>query len=782
MDEKSAMNVEFLRARLLSERIVSKTARQRAEMLSQRVIELEEQLRIVNIQRKKAEKAAEEVLSILETQGITCISGLTDSSTDQENHQLSDQEGNQRMISEDVKDDKFLTSSRMKRSELDDGLSCSDIDGSASDYNGLSWKSHGSTLDSKDKLKTKHNRHRQSSFIITVKSSQRRPGKSCRKIKRTDAGSASDNESQKPTHPDVHGNGVVAHPDDFDEKHECPLEISERKMDNFSVDSSFSFCPDGRNREGKDGGGKDDMERALEQQAQLIIQFQAMENAQKEWEEKFNETKMSILDNPEPDNQVIVVQNSNSSAEKSKLVGWIPHHEEEEKQSVKDISLTEDKNAGRCRNCEMADKKVASDKFSPGILSTLPPSPSKNGSNGHTNGSSNPMCESTSINVIKTVSKPFACLPQDGSDSAKKVRLGPNFTKSNTGSDVNLKVNPHDHGVPQYSSKEHRRHPSQADGLMEQQYDTMALNEANHATQLLTIPSQESHALVSSSKDLKGSIYEKSNAVLKRSSKMKFSQLTEKHTPVFDEKTPDKEMPEVKELPRQISRSASSSLGSVLQSLQQARISVRQELVKRPDSAQSTMTISSPANSPLKPNVSIDSSVLFRLPSDSFPQALSRPNIYGSGLRLTATHPDLGSTNTTVMTSDRYLNQSPSASYARPRSKISFRKDYGDQYAFSPYVDDVSGVQSRHVHANQYPAKFIESDSHVSTIKGYFDGRTSSSISALSAGGYPLYRPDLSTKRLSFHNEPAKTSSDLTISRKPYSNKYIYDRTAPSLT
>lgn len=37
MDENTAMNVEFLRARLLSERTVSKTAKQRAEMLSQRV-------------------------------------------------------------------------------------------------------------------------------------------------------------------------------------------------------------------------------------------------------------------------------------------------------------------------------------------------------------------------------------------------------------------------------------------------------------------------------------------------------------------------------------------------------------------------------------------------------------------------------------------------------------------------------------------------------------------------------------------------------------------------
>lgn len=143
----------------------------------------------MNIQRKKAEKAAEEVLSILETQGITCVSGSTNLSTDQENDQLTDQEGNQCVISEDVKDEKFLTSSRMDRSEVDDGLSCSDIDGSASDYNCLSWKSSSNSLNSQEKLKTKQNRHRQrSSFINSLKSSQRRPGKSCRKIKRPDVG------------------------------------------------------------------------------------------------------------------------------------------------------------------------------------------------------------------------------------------------------------------------------------------------------------------------------------------------------------------------------------------------------------------------------------------------------------------------------------------------------------------------------------------------------------------------------------------------------------------
>lgn len=808
MDEKTAMNVEFLRARLLSERNVSKTARQRAEMLSQRVIELEEQLRIVNIQRKKAEKAAEEVLSILETQGITCIPRLTDASTNQENNQLIDQKGNQCTISEDVKEDNFLASSGMDGSEVDDGLSCSAIDGSASDYNCLTWKSHGSSLDShsKEKLKTKQNRHRhRSSFIVTLKSSQRRPGKSCRKIKKSDIGSASDNEVQKATLLDAHGDGVVAHSGDFDEKRECPLEASKSKMDKFSVDSSSSFYPDGRNRESKVGGGKDDMDKALEQQAQLIIQFQAMENAQKEWEEKFNETKMKMLDNPETGNQVDVVENSNCSADNSKPVAWIPQHEEEEKISVKDISFTEDKSAARCRNCEMTEKKVASDKFSSGILSTSISIPSNDGSNGSINGLFNPMCESTTINVIETVSKSFTFPPQDRSDLASQVNLGSNFEKSSTGSATNLKVHSHDQGIiHQCSSKElytpdnkkflrgleipemrqeRPWHPSQSHSLIEEQYDIMALDEANHATQVFTISSQESPGLVASRQDLQGSIYKKPNTVNHRKSKVNFPEqgifhtsLTEKLKPFTGEKLSNKELSEVKELPRRISQSTSSSLGGVLQSLHRARISLRQELVKRSNADQSALTIASPTNPPIKPDVPIDSSVLFRLPSDSFPQALSGSNIYGSGLRLTTNRSDFGFTNSAVLAGKEYPNQSPGASYVQPGSNVSFNKDYGVQYPFSPYMNGMSRAQLRNAYVNNYPTtRFVESE----TVKEYFDRNSNSSISSASATDHHLYYPDLSSKQLSLHNEISKSSSDFR-SRKPYTERYNYGRTAPS--
>lgn len=42
-------------------------------------------------------------------------------------------------------------------------------------------------------------------------------------------------------------------------------------------------------------GGEGDMEKALEQQAQLIGQYEAMEKAQREWEEKFGENNNRTL-------------------------------------------------------------------------------------------------------------------------------------------------------------------------------------------------------------------------------------------------------------------------------------------------------------------------------------------------------------------------------------------------------------------------------------------------------------------------------------------------------
>ncbi|GMP22404.1 hypothetical protein CsSME_00000452 [Camellia sinensis var. sinensis] len=52
MGNSNTMTIDFLRARLLAERSVSSTARQRADELAKRVLELEEQLTTVSPEKE----------------------------------------------------------------------------------------------------------------------------------------------------------------------------------------------------------------------------------------------------------------------------------------------------------------------------------------------------------------------------------------------------------------------------------------------------------------------------------------------------------------------------------------------------------------------------------------------------------------------------------------------------------------------------------------------------------------------------------------------------------
>ncbi|GFS43028.1 hypothetical protein Acr_00g0083110 [Actinidia rufa] len=84
MEDTSGMTIEFLRAGLLSERSVLRTASQRADELAKRVVGLEEQLKSVSILRNKVEQATVDVLSILENHGINEFPEQFDSSSDRE--------------------------------------------------------------------------------------------------------------------------------------------------------------------------------------------------------------------------------------------------------------------------------------------------------------------------------------------------------------------------------------------------------------------------------------------------------------------------------------------------------------------------------------------------------------------------------------------------------------------------------------------------------------------------------------------------------------------------
>ncbi|KAK8953580.1 hypothetical protein KSP40_PGU007603 [Platanthera guangdongensis] len=489
-------------------------------------------------------------------------------------------------------------------------------------------------------------------------------------------GSASENELEKSPLPDD-GDEGVSHSDDFAENHECLVEASESKMNKVSVDSSI-VRSDNRNKESKDVYRKDDgMERALKQQAQFIIQFQAMENVQREWEEIINETKMSLLENPEPCNQVNKDENSIRSAENSNLVGWIPEQEEDEKLSIKDISLTEEKKTEKCINCGMASKRAAG--------------------------------ETIALCGIETVPKAFTLPPQERPDLTKKVHQGPIFEKPSDAPVGNVTVYPHERTL-RWLSKEYYIQDNNQNKLLEleHQYATMSVNEAEQGIRGFTVPSQENP----------GSIYEKPSNIIPINSttnppkqRIRHSSLKEQLTPITKAKISTRGM--LKE--RRPQQSSSSSLGSVLQSLQHARVSIRQELVKESSSAESTLAIPAPTNPPMKPtptrkslDLPIDSSSLFRLPSNSFSQVqLSGSNVYGSGLRLAATRPDLGFMASTVSADKVSSNQSSS----QPGFNASVGKDYPDRHPFHPYMDSMSRVQVRKEHANYYPTRFVESES-----------------------------------------------------------------------
>lgn len=82
MEDSDATTIESLRAKLLSERSASKFARQRVEELHKRVVELEEQLRVVTFQRRKAENAMVDVLISLEKNGFSYFSEEIHSGSD----------------------------------------------------------------------------------------------------------------------------------------------------------------------------------------------------------------------------------------------------------------------------------------------------------------------------------------------------------------------------------------------------------------------------------------------------------------------------------------------------------------------------------------------------------------------------------------------------------------------------------------------------------------------------------------------------------------------------
>ncbi|KAK8483636.1 hypothetical protein V6N13_062628 [Hibiscus sabdariffa] len=264
--EDSTMTIEFLRARLLSERSVSKSARQRADELARRVAELEEQLRIVSVQRRRAEKATADVLAILENNGVSDVSEEIDSSSDQEPPFESN------IDNASTKEEECSVSSKVRRKESEE-LSGSD-DFSSISGRSLSWKGRKNASHSPEKYKDKLVRRHNNFSCMGFSSPKHRQGKSCRQIRRRESRLVAEVPKSDDVKADPPVNGLVT-----------SLEVNTNQSES-----------------------EKDMEKALEHQAQLIDRYEAMERAQREWEEKFRENNSSTPDSCDPGNNSDVTE------------------------------------------------------------------------------------------------------------------------------------------------------------------------------------------------------------------------------------------------------------------------------------------------------------------------------------------------------------------------------------------------------------------------------------------------------------------------------------------
>ncbi|CAL4946492.1 unnamed protein product [Urochloa decumbens] len=277
MAESTAMTVDFLRARLLSERSVSRAAKERADELAKRVAELEEQVRAVTAQRRQAERAADEVLAILDSQGF---GGHL---SDDDDGSASDKDG----CEEDDDDAKGRGDTAHAPGDQEEeaaakGGEAEDAQSGTAQPGSLSWKGRSVSPRKATQLRHKHGRRRYFYLLSSDDSSPKyRVGQSCRKNKRRIE--LLSNGSRSGT-PEDDGGGAGSQKGSHDGP-DC-------------ADMAGEVGGDERNS--GDGGGVQyvirheksvEMERVLERQAELIGQYEEEEEAQREWEKQYNESR-----------------------------------------------------------------------------------------------------------------------------------------------------------------------------------------------------------------------------------------------------------------------------------------------------------------------------------------------------------------------------------------------------------------------------------------------------------------------------------------------------------
>ncbi|XP_020527365.1 uncharacterized protein LOC18441386 isoform X2 [Amborella trichopoda] len=325
MEDSTAMTIEFLRARLQSERSLSKSARDKAVELAKRVSELEKQLEIVRSEKESAENATQAVLEVLDSLEVVNISDKSDSDMEQDGN-IHESKASSVTSARDNsinggEDEGNSTTSRL-RSDGDDEMSSSEVDTGkveASQFlqKTLSWRGRDDTCNSKGnfykKTPDQAARLKYSSIIVVRDSPKRRFGKSCRQIKRRSASAYVPDESSLLSDQGLGGDvskcmGVKS--EILDISHGCIKEnaaLVDRQLyvtkETMSGQTSGeegaakvhpeSACLIEDQREKIDptsspyrSEGDINMDGALERISQLVNRYKAEESAQREWEER----------------------------------------------------------------------------------------------------------------------------------------------------------------------------------------------------------------------------------------------------------------------------------------------------------------------------------------------------------------------------------------------------------------------------------------------------------------------------------------------------------------
>uniref|UniRef100_A0A1J3FA97 Uncharacterized protein n=1 Tax=Noccaea caerulescens TaxID=107243 RepID=A0A1J3FA97_NOCCA len=277
--DPTSMTIEFLRARLLAERAVSKSARAKLDGLADKVAELEEQLKIVSLQRKKAEQATADVLAILEENGFTDVSDAYDLSSDQESYSHTNS-----------------------------------VSGKS-----ISWKGRRREPGSSDKMKEIRNRRQRVFDSAYFSSARHRQGRSCRQIRRSESRIVSEDHKRDGNPVDFQENGVSA------EVLSTTCEEASRTDADVALVKGDESLHKVSNSNGLERENSMDinLERALKNRARVIGSFEDMEETQKEWEKKFTEkeNKSSALDLCDVGNHSDVTDESNGEKAQAHLKG-----------------------------------------------------------------------------------------------------------------------------------------------------------------------------------------------------------------------------------------------------------------------------------------------------------------------------------------------------------------------------------------------------------------------------------------------------------------------------